>query len=172
MEVENDTVKMAVCIPTSECTVVAIFVIVKNILIDVSPYLGINTTTSGGVGPQSVRNSQPRIRGNKQLSTPAKRCDQLNCGRDSECLQVMKNGKKRAMCMKLRKNDKCVLTPEDGEGEVTDSNSTVRQNLPDTCLERRCCEGEACIIQGTGEDGSPLAVCTPVSFSQATCCKI
>jgi hypothetical protein len=82
----------------------------------------------------------------------------------------MKNGKRRALCVKVKKNDKCVLTPDDGEEEIADSNpgTSVRPNLPDTCLERRCCEGETCVIQRTGEEedsSPPLAVCTPVSVA-------
>ena len=36
-----------------------------------------------------------------------------------------------------------------------DSNSL---NLPDTCMERRCCEGKTCVIE------KGRAVCIPVSF--------
>lgn len=128
-------------------------------------FIGINDTISSGVAPQPMRTHRPRIRGSHQIPKPAENCEQLDCGCDSECLQVMKNGKRRAMCMKMGKNDTCMLTPDDGEEETTDSNSTsVRLNLPDTCLERRCCEEETCIIQRTGEDSSmPLAVCIPVS---------
>ena len=80
---------------------------------------------------------------------------------------MMKSGKMIALCMKMRNNDKCVLTPDDGEEEMTDSNSTsVRLNLPDTCLERRCCEGETCVIQRTGEDSNmPLSVYIPITVS-------
>ena len=129
-------------------------------------FIGMNDTISNGVAAQPMRTRRPRIRSSRQIPKPAESCEQLDCGCDSECLQVIKNGKMRALCMKMKKNDKCELTPDDEEEEMTDSNSTtsVRLNLPDTCLERRCCEGETCVIQRTRKDSSmPIAVCTPVS---------
>ncbi len=135
--------------------------------------IGIPGGPASGVAPLPTKRSRlPRIRGNGQIPKPAERCEQLSCGRDSECFQVLKNGKRRALCVKVKKNDKCVLTPDDGEEEMADSNpgtTNVRPNLPDTCRERRCCEGETCVIQqrtGEEEERSPsLAVCIPVSVA-------
>ena len=121
------------------------------------------TTVSGGLTSQPVNTNWPRIQDNIQILTPAKRCEQLNCGRDSECLQVMKYGRRRAMCMKLRKDDTCQLPSDNGEEEMTVSNSILRLKLPDTCLERLCCDGDTCIIRMTADNSSSLAVCTPVS---------
>ena len=112
------------------------------------------------------RRRQPSIRRNGQIPKPAESCEQLYCDRNSECLQVMKNGKRRALCMKVKKTDKCVFSPEEGEMPMAGFNSTtVGLSLPDTCQERRCCEGETCIVQSTGDNSLPLAVCIPIPVS-------
>ena len=125
------------------------------------------TTSTNGMVTRPININQPRIiQSVRQPSTPAQSCEQLDCGRDSECLQVIKNGVKRATCKKLRKNEECVV---EGEKTVSKSTPTVRQNLPDTCQERRCCTGETCIIQRNVNGDSSVAVCAPVSATTRSC---
>jgi hypothetical protein len=42
---------------------------------------------------------------------PAQRCEELECGRGFECLHVRRNDRRRAMCVRMRRNEMCRPAP-------------------------------------------------------------
>lgn len=77
---------------------------------EVSPTESDGLRRPSSVPSQPMRSTRP---GSDNQPRPAERCEELDCGRGFECLQMMRNGSRRALCMRLRENDICRRMPDD-----------------------------------------------------------
>lgn len=76
------------------------------------------------------------------------------------------NGDKKKKLVTDSEEDTAMISEQKKQDAETSHGSL---NLPDLCMERRCCEGETCEVRRDERSREPLAICVSVSVLFFNC---